>query len=474
MINMININNLNETIENNETITMLKPLFGGARVYLVGGFLRDCLLGRVSCDIDFVVEDACSCALAKKIADEVDGHFVALDEENKIYRVVFADKVHYVDFADCTGKSIEDDLKRRDFTINALAYDINNSSLIDLTGGLDDLNASEIREISKENMLDDPIRILRAFRFQSELGFSISDGLKVIIKEHASLLDTTAKERVNVELIKLFGGNASVETLRSLDENGLLELLIPEVSDIKKIPENSHHHLNLFEHSLETVNQLQAFYEQACGAVREHLDSEFLGGQKRICYLKLASFLHDVGKPSTWQVDPQNGRHRFIMHDSEGAKLIASTLRNLKFSKKQIAYVQKIIKNHIYPAGVVTSDETSEKAYLRFYRKMENETIDLVALAYADRLSALGPDITKEMIDKNLNGLKSLLDGYLAQLNKMPPLPKLLDGKEIMALLGIEASPKLGEIIESLKEAQISSEVSTKDEAINFIKNCLK
>jgi len=158
------------------------------------------------------------------------------------------------------------------------------------------------------------------------------------------------------------------------------------------------------------------------------------------------------------------------MHDSEGAKLIVPTLKNLKFSKKQIAYLQKMIKNHIYPSGVVTSDDSSEKAYLRFYRKMEDEVIDLIALAYADRLSALGPDITQEMIDKNLNGLDNLLKGYFEQKNKLAPLPKLLDGKEIMEILQIPASPVLGQIIHKLQEAQIASEVNTKDEAIAFIK----
>ena len=129
-----------------------------------------------------------------------------------------------------------------------------------------------------------------------------------------------------------------------------------------------------------------------------------------------------------------------------------------------------MIKNHIYPSGVVTSDDSSEKAYLRFYRKMEDEVIDLIALAYADRLSALGPDITQEMIDKNLNGLDNLLKGYFEQKNKLAPLPKLLDGKEIMEILQIPASPVLGQIIHKLQEAQIASEVNTKDEAIAFIK----
>lgn len=463
---------IKEIVNSHFVVGMLKEFFQkeNEHAYLVGGFLRDCLLGRVSCDVDVVVEKGKAGMLARKFADFIEGHFVELDEVNKIYRVVFPDKVDYVDFADCTGDCIEDDLKRRDFTVNALAFDLKTQRLIDVCGGVNDLENKIIKEISADNILDDPIRILRAFRFQSGLGFALSSNLKSVIKEHAILLNKTAKERVNVELMKLFGGENVVEALQSMDDFGVLELVVPEVGEMKKVPKNSHHHLDLLAHSIETVHQIQVFYDEAEEEVKDHFKAEFLGGQSRLAYLKFAAFLHDVGKPSTWQIEPETGRHRFIMHDSQGAKLIAPTLRRLKFSKKQIAYIQKIIKNHIYPAGVVTSPEAGEKAYLRFYRKMEAETFDLIAVAFADRMSALGPEITPDMIALNVNGLKTLLAGYLAQKNQLAPLPKLLGGCEIMEILNIDASPKLGEIIEKLKEAQISSLVNTKDEAVEFVK----
>lgn len=464
MINKINKNYIIQTI---------KPFIkkSNEHAYIVGGFVRDCMLGKESCDVDIVVEKEHACSFSKQLADEIDGFFVELDEKNKIYRVVFPDKINYVDIADCTGSCIEEDLKRRDFTINAIAYDLTKDILIDVTNGIDDIKNHVIREISKENILDDPIRIFRAFRFQSQLGFELSNELKKIIKENTPCLNTTAKERINAELVKLFGGQNVVETLHSLNEYKILEFILPEVKEIKKVPKNSHHHLDLLDHSIETVKQVQCFYDMSCDEVKNHLDEEIFGGQKRLSYLKLGAFLHDVGKPSTWEIEPDSGRERFIKHDIEGAKLIEKTLKNLKFSKKQIAYIQKIIKNHIYPASVVTSNDVSEKAFLRLYRKLENETIDLIAVAYADRMSALGPEITQEMIDKNINGLKILLDGYLKEKNKLEPLPKLLDGKEIMQILNITASPKLGEIIDKLKEAQISSEVNTREEAIQYLKN---
>ena len=439
--------------------------------FVVGGFLRDCLLGHVSNDVDVVVKNGSARSFSIAFSDYLQGYWVELDSENNIYRVVFPDKSNYVDVADCVGASIEEDLLRRDFTINAIAYDILNEKYIDVTKGAEDLKNGIIREVGKDNIVDDAIRILRAFRFKSQLGFEFSEELKNVLKEHAMLLQKTAKERINIELIKIFAGKNTVNVLFEMDSLGLLELLVPEVSQIKKIPPNSHHHLNLFEHSIETVKHVQKFYEEACSEVQEHLDEIVFGGCKRLSYLKFAAFLHDVGKPATWQIEPDTGRHRFIMHDSEGAKIIVPTLKNLKFSKKQITYIQKIIKNHIYPAGVVTSADASEKAYLRFYRKMDAETIDLIAVAYADRLSALGPDISQDMIEQNINGLKLLLDGYLQQKNNMEPLPKLIDGREIMQITGLSPSPELGLIINKLKEAQLSSDVNTKEEAIAFIKN---
>lgn len=462
-----------DNIQNNFILKTITPFFKeqAESCYIVGGFLRDCLLNRESCDVDIVVPQNTAESTAKRLADFINGYFVELDNVNNIYRVVFEDKINYVDIADCTGSCIEEDLKRRDFTINAIAYDLKKEKLIDINSGLEDLKKGIIREISELNITDDPIRILRAFRFQSELGFNFSDELKEIIKKHCLLIKNPAKERVNTELIKLFDGKYADGTLTDMENFGILEQVFPFVKDLKKVPPNSHHHLGLLEHSIETVKQVQLYYENAVADVKSHLDETLFAGHKRIAYLKLGAFLHDTGKPSVWTIDTQTGRHRFIMHDSEGAKIIEPYLKDLKFSKKQISYLQKIIKNHIYPAGVVTSDETSEKAYLRFYRKMGDETIDLIAIAYADRMSALGPEITQEMINKNINGLDKLLNGYLKQKTELKPLPKLLDGKEIMQILNIPQSKELGKIIEKLKEAQISSDVITKEDAINFIKN---
>mgnify|MGYP002627190969 CR=1 FL=1 len=181
--------------------------------------------------------------------------------------------------------------------------------------------------------------------------------------------------------------------------------------------------------------------------------------------------MHDIGKFSTWTVDKDTGRHRFIKHDDVGSKLVKPILKNLTCSNKQIDYISEMIKNHIYPSSLMQEDTVNEKAMLRYCRKLGDNVADNIILAQADRLSARGEIITDEVVEKNISGLNRLLNFYFNSLEELKPLPKLLNGKEIMEILNIKQSPKLGEIISALNEAQLNSEVITRDDAVNFVKN---
>ncbi len=462
-----------DNIKNNPIIKCIEPFLKDTQTYIVGGFLRDLILDRESCDVDLVVEKDIAEPLARKIADGLNGYFVPLDEVNKIYRVVMEDKVTYIDVAECIGADILEDLKRRDFTINALGFDLNKGEFIDCCGCLDDIKNKTIKEISEKNIIDDPLRILRAFRFQSELGFTIDDSLKNLLKKHAEKLNQSAKERVNTELVKLFAGENAPNTLLAMDEVGILDMIFPEIIEVKKIPPNTHHHLDLFHHSIEIVNQVTKYLKELPKEAKEHFASQIHqsgGGGNRLGYLKIAAFLHDFGKPQTWTIEEDTGRHRFYKHDDVGSKLVFNTLKTLKFSNKQIKYIQKLIKYHIYPANVTTLENNNEKNIMRFYRKMGDEVFDVIAISHSDRLSALGPSVTQEMVNNNINGLKKLMENYIEIKDRLEPLPKLLSGQEIMEMLNLKAGPKLGKIIKALQEAQLSSEVKTREDAVEFVK----
>ena len=438
--------------------------------YLVGGSVRDFLLGgKISEDKDIAIKDAEQ--FARKLAEKFDGTLIVLDEENKIFRVVLPDKINYFDVSELVGDSIEEDLKRRDFTINAIAFDLKNSEYIDVTGGIQDLRKGILNHITDENFEDDPLRILRAFRFLSITGFEPSDELLKAINKYKHLLMQPSKERITYEIMKLFGGKYCSKTLLLADEFGILEKLFPFIEELKKVPPNAHHHLDLFHHVVETVRNIENLYENSSEEVKIHMDRVDFGGFPRINHLKLAGFMHDIGKFSTWTIEEDTGRHRFIKHEDVGAKMCIPFLRELKFSKKQIEYISLMIKNHIYPSNVVAAPDLSEKVMMRFVRKSGENVVDNIILAKADRLSAQGPEITKEITEQNLNGLDKLLDFYFEKKESIKPLPKLLDGFEIMEINGIGATPMLGEIISALKEAQISGEINTKEEAVSFVKN---
>lgn len=471
--------NLNKLIERIKSDEVLVPLIKyvenfaqGCEVYLVGGTIREFLLEKENFDKDIAVFGACAEKFAQSLAEKLGATFVTLDEVNKIYRLVLPDKINYLDIAQILANSVEEDLKRRDFTLNSIAVNLKTFEIIDVTGGLADLKSGLIRHISEQNFIDDPLRLLRAYRFESSLGFVLDGFTKELIAKHASRIKLPAVERVSYELIKLFSGAFCSKTLVDMDETGILEEILPISCELKKVPPNLHHHLDLFFHSIETVNQVEKIYENSPAKVREHLEKTDFGGISRLAHLKLAAFLHDIGKPSTWTIEEGSNRHRFIKHDDIGSKMGKNILKNLKFSKKQIDYITKMIKNHIYPSHVVCAPELNDKICMRFIRKMGEDSIDVLVLAMADRYSALGVEITKEIVEKNISNLQKLLDFYLEVKDTMEPLPKLISGNEIMEILKIKPSPELGEIIKKVQEAQISGEINTKEDAVALIKSC--
>ena len=435
--------------------------------YLVGGSVRDALMGKSFVDRDIAIKGAED--FAHKLSEQFNATFIVLDPEYKIYRLVLEDKINYLDISEIQGVNIEEDLSRRDFAMNAIAINISNGEIIDPFGGKKDIENKIIRHIKDSNFEEDPLRILRAFRFASTTGFELSNDTKLCIEKYKHLLFTPAKERINYELMKLLGGAKCSETLLVMDEFGILEELFPYVKEMKKVPPNTHHHLDLFHHVVETVRNIEELYLNSTKEEKEHLDSVDFGGFPRINHLKLAGFLHDIGKFSTWTIE-ESGRHRFIKHDDIGAKMAIPFLKDLKFSKKQIEYILTMIKTHIYPSNVIDAPDLNEKVKMRYLRKMGVDVIDNIYLAKADRLSARGEAITEEIVKANLDGLDALLNFYLEKRETLKPLPKLLDGKEIMEIKGIKQSPELGKIISALKEAQLNGDVNSKDEAIDFVK----
>ena len=448
-------------------------------IYLVGGAVRDLLMGKEICDRDLIVTDEQARDFSIKIQKLFNAVFVPLDEENKIYRLVLPDKINYLDITNPVENSLEKDIMRRDIAINAIAVNLRTFDTIDICGGITDIKNRTISLISEYNFKDDPLRLLRVYRFQATLGFELTAETIQAVCKFSHLIKLPAVERINAEEIKLFGGKYADKALLNMDKTGILQEIFPFVQELKQVPPNSHHHLDLFHHCVETVRQIQILYENSSPEVKKHLESTDFGGAPRLAHLKLAGFLHDIGKFSTWTIEEETGRHRFIKHDDIGAKIAAPMLKKMNFSNKQIDYLTAMIKNHIYPAQLMTAPEidfqslSGQKAMMRYVRKIEDNVIDNIILAQADRLSARGLDITEEIVEKNISGLNNLLNFYLSVRETLEPLPILLNGNDVMKILNIKPSKQLGEIMNSLHEAQLSGEITTKEQAVGFVKNKL-
>ncbi len=465
--------NFNCSMLDKNILDTLKPMMQkNSALYIVGGCLRDNFFQKESFDIDFIVKGQNAIDLAKQFAQKTRKYFILLDEKYEIARVVDNDKLHYFDFARCEDDDINCDLARRDLTINAIAMEIfPQSRLLDNFNGAKDLDNKVIRVINEKNIIEDPLRILRIFRFASILNFEIEENTFAIAQKHVSLINNVAKERVITELLKLLEGKNSAKYITQMKDCGLLYELFDLLRKEEPIPPNTHHHLKLIDHSIETVRQLEIYLQNASEFIKNKVESYQVPGVKYLSLLKLSCLLHDTGKPTTWTIE-ESGRHRFINHDAVGAELLKPVLKNMKFSKAQIKYITTLVKNHIYPAQISDKEhEAGEKAIKRMFRKLGDNTIDVLLLARADRLSAQGPAVTKEMTEANLNALSRYMKMYEEYCKTSTPIPKLLDGNEIAEILNIKKDKKLGEIIKKLNDAQIVNDVKTKEDAIEFIKN---
>ncbi len=462
-------------IKSDKILSKIAKEFPNNEIYVVGGTVRDYIMERKTYDRDLVICDMDAGDFAQRLLETFNSVLVPLDEENKIYRIVLkdSDNKHNPEMIDVTNpveNSLERDLMRRDLTINAIAVNIKSGEVVDLFGGIPDIKNKTLNYIEETNFADDPLRLLRVYRFQSTLGFELSQKTIHAVCKYSNLIKKPAKERLLYELMKLFDGRYTAQSLLNMDKTRLLEEIFPVVVELKQVPPNAHHHLNLLHHSIETVNQIQTLYDDADIRVREHLDKCDFGGFSRLAHLKLTGFLHDIGKFSTWTIEKDTGRHRFIKHDDAGAKLVVPLLKGLCCSNKQIEYISEMIKNHIYPSCLMQEPDINEKAMMRYLRKLGDNVIDNIILAMADRLSARGEVITDKIIAENISNLEKLLELYFSSLEELKPIPRLLNGNDVMNILKIKPGPGLGRILDELYEAQLSGEVCTRKEAVEFVK----
>jgi putative nucleotidyltransferase with HDIG domain len=472
----------------------------GVRAWPVGGAVRDVLLGRPLHDWDFAV-DRGAMKLARAVADTLGGAYYPLDEERDTGRVVLVgrDGVRLdLDFAALRGGSLETDLLARDFTVNALALD-EAGGVIDVARGLDDLEAECVRAVSDQAFQDDPLRLLRAVRLEADLGFQIEPQTADWMRRDADLLAGPSAERVRDEFVRLFSMPGAAISLERLDEFGLLNFLLPEMELLKGVEQSPPHRHDVWRHTLAIVDVLEGVVAVATGGdvepvltdvpqaawgdlarvlgqfavnVSSHLAVEVSSGRDRMQVLKLATLLHDVGKPKTQSEG--DGRIHFYNHDLVGAQIAAARLQELRFSRDEVERVRTIVGAHLRPAHLACVDDFTRRAIYRFFRATSCGGVDVVLLALADHLATWGPDLQEERWARRLEVAETLLTHWFDHYEETVEPPPLVTGGELITELGLKPGPQVGRLLRALQEAQAAGEVQSREEALGLARRVAK
>jgi len=463
----------------------------GIQAYLVGGFVRDVLLGRETADIDIAI-GASALETAPGVAAALGGKYVSLDEENGVGRVVMPDGKWQIDFTTLQG-DIDRDLHRRDFTINALAIELNkgtansfdNKNLIDPCNGRVDLNRGTVRAVSDTVFEDDSVRLIRAVRIAAELGFSIDSFTETLIRQQSRLIADVPGERVREELLRLLALPGAGKRLAYLDELGLLTALIPELAPAKGVDQPVMHVWDVFEHSIQTVAAAEFLlreedWEYAGPEVlnmvpwstrlSRHFDREISHGGKRRTLLKLAALLHDIAKPRTKTID--NGRARFLGHPREGAAEAAAIMARLRFSNREIRLVELLVKYHLRPTQMSFEGLPTRRAIYRYFRDTGEAGIDLLFLSLADHLAARGLTLDRQQWQAHTQTTAEVLNRYFDEESPPPP-SRLIDGHDVMSVFGLSPGPRVGELLEAAREAQAAGEITGRQQALDYVKRLL-
>ena len=466
--------------------------------YLVGGFVRDVLLGRNTADIDIVVA-ADALEIAPKAAAALGGKYVLLDKLNRVGRVVLANeeapstKAQWqLDFSTLEG-NIEQDRAQRDFTIDAMAIDLGQSEknhaasqLIDPFHGWDDLHQGVVRVVSDAAFKSDAARLLRGIRLAAELGFNIDRETEALIQRYSHLITGVAGERVREELLRLLAVPQAEQLLPYLDKSGLLTALIPEIAQTKGVEQPVEHFWDVFDHTIQTVIAVDFLLRQGAWkyaseevlaavpwstALAEHFDLEVSHGSTRRLLLKLAALLHDIAKPQTKAIDA-GGRMRFLGHAQEGATIASAILERLRFSVKEARLVETMVRHHLRPVQMSREELPSRRAIYRYFRDTGEAGIDTLFLSLADHLATRGPRLNIAHWQEHTQIVEYVLAQHFQEESLVVP-PKLVDGHDLIHIFGINPGPNMGKLLEAVREAQASGELTTKDEALSYIRERL-
>jgi poly(A) polymerase len=500
------------------------------QAYLVGGSLRNLLLGEPCVDWDIATHGDTP-MLTRRLADRLGGHYAHLN--TKASRVVVPwtqnnqdgqdddgesgdsgrKQELIIDVSPLKGKTIELDLRQRDFTINAIAAPLNaivqlladtvvqhhetahitaallehTKLFIDPLHGISDLKARRLKAVDSEVFRHDPLRMLRAVRLMAHYSLKIDGWTEGLLMRDAPLITQVAPERIREEFYAILAMEGATERLRFLDDHGLLTTLFPDFIPARGMRQPNPHYWDVLEHSMEAVGMLEKLTALLCGTPEEIQQSpiersgpwnlteiqvllqeaEQQGVFQRAMLstprMKMATLLHDIGKPPTYTTD-ENGAIHFYGHPQTGVPVAQHIMRRLSTSTQDNRLVQQVVAHHMRPGQLGQDGDVTLRAIRRYFVDLGPAGIAVALLSLADHLATRGPEPLSEAWDRHLAVVCQLLEQYIRHRESIMP-QLLISSGELMRRLKLEQGPIVGTLLEAIAEAQTEGTIHSKDEA---------
>jgi tRNA nucleotidyltransferase/poly(A) polymerase len=463
-------------------------------VYLVGGFIRDTLAQRPSHDLDFVLKRN-SIQAAKSIADHFKGDFYVLDKERQTARAIIQNNSNEKTIVDCSlldEKGIASDLSHRDFTINALALDLNHpGQIIDTLGGVDDLAEKRLNLCSEASLLLDPVRTLRSVRFIQSFGLRVSGETRGLIQANSKNLVQVSAERIRDEVFNIFALERIQDSIALLDDFGILEVIFPEIPGLKNLNPGPPHVQNVFDHTVRVVEifgalvrsvlfedfqiseNILAKVEEVIRPFRSDLKKffyrELTPGRNIFALTHFAALYHDCAKNEVTSV-VRNGKLSFPVHAEASAEIAAVRGKALALSGVEIGFIRRMIKNHMMKEFLPDCEtDTADLWLYRFFKVAKSAGVVVGFLHLADVLATYENNLTAERWKSALTFAHQILESWFNRYEQVVEPVKLISGDELIERYKLSPGSVIGELIEFVRENQVAGIITSREDAFQLL-----
>jgi len=469
-------------------------------VHLVGGAVRDILLNRDVHDLDFVLP-ANALETARVVANRLKAAYYPLDPVRQTGRVILMDdkgQRRFLDFAIYRAPDLIGDLQARDYTINAMAMELSSTQeLIDPLNGAQDLRTKILRACSPSSLEDDPVRVLRAVRLATELGFRIYPDTLNSLRQAIPQLTRVTPERSRDELFRILDGPKPAACIRLLEIFGAFPYFMSELVQLKGVDQSPPHIVDVWTHTVDVLQKLETLLDVLSTRVEPDAASNLLAGQVSLrlgryrqqindhltqepgvgrsvrSLLFFGALYHDAGKLQTRQVE-ESGRMRFFDHDRIGADLAADRSRTLHLNNVEIDRLYKLVRNHMRPILLANSDKMpSSRAIYRFFRDTQEVGVDICLLSLADVWGTYGPTLPQEVWSRQVDVVRLLLESWWEKKEQAVFPPPLLNGYDLISALELAPGPLVGKLLQEIQEAQAAGIVTDRQQALDYARSVI-